>query len=427
MATASRRSPRRRASPGRKGGLCHVCKKSHPVWWNSDKQGWFLSLRKEDGKGYRKLRLAREHDEAIAAWHKLEAGVPTADFEPVPSSAINTTAMAPGETMLVGQLVNLFLDNIQAKVSAKRFKISKTYLLDLCRFMGADSIGSLRVGGVARVEKWLDAHEGWQGCRRSVISRVKQVFLWGEKQGYFASSPIKSLARPRDNTRVALFNPAQVAAILANADETFALAFRCLLATGCRPDEFCSVTADDVRTDQDGELYWWVEHKNQRYTGSRRRIYLTDEMQKITRQRMKSHPSGKLFRNELGTPWAANYLNKVFRTVCESPACVKLGLDKHTTNKRKTDERIAEKSKMKGKKKANFRKYDFVLYTARHTFAHRLLTGYHRGADGQPIILGYSEIAEFMGNSAREVERTYGKLAKATTVLSKRLKGVALG
>jgi len=315
----------------------------------------------------------------------------------------------------VGELVNLFLDNLQRKVSAKRYNITKTYLLDLCEYMGADTIAKVKKGGVARVENWLHSHDGWDGCKRSVVSRVKQVFKWGEDQGYFPSSPIKALKRPKDNTRIALLTTAQAEAILANSNKAFALAFKVLLATGCRPEEFCSVTAADCRTDEHGELYWWVEHKNEKYTRERRRIYLTEEMQAITRQQMKRNPSGAIFRNRVGSKWTPEYLNVIFRKVTAKPACVALGLGMHTLGKRRVNGKLVA-----------FRKFEFVIYVTRHTFAHRLLTGYYKDAMDKPIILGSDEVAEYMGNSAREVQRTYGKLAKATKVLAKRLKGLAL-
>ena len=408
---------RRKGTGGRRGGVCHVCKKQHAVWWNEEKQAWYLSFPKDDGS-YGKKLLSRDHDEALRKWHRIEAGVDP-DLVPVDSSS---EGQAPvGEGMRVGELVNLFLDNVKRKISAERFSITKNYLHDLCQSMGKATIAQLRIGGVARVERWLDDHENWRGCRRSVVSRVHQVFKWGADQGFYASSPIKALKRPRDNTRIALFTSEQVDAILANSDKAFALAFRCLLATGCRPEEFASVTADDVRKDADGEIYWWVQHKNQKYTGERRRIYLTDEVTRVTQEQLVRHPKGSLFRSKSGRPWSANYLHNTFREVTATEGCQKLGLDKHICLKRK-----AVRMKKADKKDTVVRQYEYVLYTARHTFAHRLLTGYYRDSSGAPIRLGYAQVAIYMGNSAAEVEKTYGKLARATTELSRLLKPAAL-
>lgn len=415
MAADPKRS--KKASRGRRGGVCHVCKKQHAVWWNEEKQAWFLSYPK-DGGGYGKKQLSKDHDEALRKWHKIEAGV---DPDLIPVISAYEGPVAAGEAMRVGELVNLFLENIKPKITAERFSITKHYLHDLCQSMGKATIAQLRVGGIARVERWLNEHQNWRGCLRSVVSRVHQVFKWGADQGFYASSPIKALKRPRDNTRIALFTPEHVDAILANSDEAFALAFKCLLATGCRPDEFASLTAEEVRKDTGGDLYWWVEHKNQKYTRERRRIYLTEEMQRITEKQLQLHPKGSLFRSKSGRAWTANYLHNTFRKVTATEGCLKLGLDKHTCLKRK-----AVRTATSDKKEAEVRQYEYVLYTARHTFAHRLLTGFYRNALGTPIRLGYAQVAVYMGNSAAEVEKTYGKLARATTELSQLLKGAAL-
>lgn len=143
-------------------------------------------------------------------------------------------------------------------------------------------------------------------------------------------------------------------------------------------------------------------------------VFLTDEMQRITNEQMKRYPTGKLFRNASGTAWTPEYLNMLFRRICQTPDCVALNLNNSTMLKRRAKDKIKE-----------FRQFEYVIYVTRHTFAHRLLTGFYKDHAGNPLILGYSEVAEYMGNSAREVEKTYGKLARATTVLAKRIKGAS--
>ena len=104
----------------------------------------------------------------------------------------------------------------------------------------------MRKGGIAKVEEWIADHTGWDSpsTRRGVVSRVKQLFKWGVDQGLIASSPIQALKRESDNVRVALFTQEQVAAILENSPPEFAQAFKVLLMTGMRPDEFCRMKPD---------------------------------------------------------------------------------------------------------------------------------------------------------------------------------------
>lgn len=84
--------------------------------------------------------------------------------------------------------------------------------------------------------------------------------------------------RVRGKSRVTLLSAEQEATLLKNADPRgvfpqVALAFRVLLATGVRPEEFCNVTAAGVRRDSSGDrdLFWWITHKNIKNSGSSRR------------------------------------------------------------------------------------------------------------------------------------------------------------
>lgn len=419
--TPARRS--RKPKLGRRHKPCHVCGKYHAPWFVSAKRLWVLSLPRDDGKpGYRQQGLSKNHDEALTKWHQLEAGVSVVVAKATktkPTTAHLGTGEHNGENMKVGQLVNLFLDDFdpenkpQPKISPERFRLGKGYLDDFCSCMGNDTVGQLRIGGVSRVEKWLDSHSGWDGCRRSVVSRVKQVFQWGVNQGYIASSPIKGLKRPKDNKRIHYFTREQVNAILANSNPHFQQAFKVLLLTGCRPEELTSLTRDKVHQTPDGEVFWLVEHKNQKHTGKPRRVTLTAEVQKITLQQIAKFPKGNVFRSgDRDRSMSPEYLNKCLRNVTQTKPCRKLGLNDFQIKRRSNG--------------TKWRKFKYVAYCARHTFAVRLLTGFYSDEEGNPIYRDYPEIAALMGNSAKEVEETYGHLRDETKFLSSRLKGIKL-
>ena len=282
MSTASRSRLGRRHKP------CSICKKTHAPWWNSEKGRWYLSLPVTGTPGkWRKVSLGDDHDKAIERWHRIEAGLESTDPLAMPT--------ATTDTVLVGELINLFLDSKSAAPSPKRYKITKRFLQEFARSFGAMPVAALRVGGIEKIERWLDAHKNWNGCRPDVVGRIRRLFNWSAQQGYIPSSPVAGLKKPRYNVRVSTFSPEQIEAILAEANDFFARGFRMLLLTGCRPDEICSLTDSDVHEDSSG-LYLLVNHKNQRHTGKPRRVFLVPEAAQIIREQQAKY-KGRLFRS----------------------------------------------------------------------------------------------------------------------------------
>jgi integrase len=386
---------------GRRHKPCSICKKSHPVWWNSAKGRWFLSIEKTGG-GYRQVNLGDDHDKALEKWHRIEAGID--DAQPATPFGPSGT----GDAVLIGELAEAFLINIEPKISPKRFSITKRYILEFMKAFGGDPVAKLRIGGVAKIEAWLQSRTTW-GSKGDAVSRIKQLFNWSVEQNYLSKSPVAALARPEWGKRFSWFTPEQVAAILANSNEHFARGFRMLLLTGCRPDEICTLTAANFF---DGERpYLLVKHKNQKHTGKPRKVLLVPEAAEIVREQVAKYPTGRLFRSgnkaRGGERQAITdeYFNQAMRDICRKPQCAALGLDEY--------EIVAGK-----------RRYTFVPYTARHTFAVRYLTGFYKDKDGRPIVLTYGELAELMGNSAEMVEKVYGHLGQQADFLSDRMNGL---
>jgi len=395
---------------------CPYCDKAHPVWWNRAKyrDGWYLTVPDETkANGQRQVCLARGwegHDEAIQAWHLSEAGE---------RSSTSPNGDQDGESMLVGDLVNLLLENLDPsmsgrrykRISDKRFKNTKSYLSDFTKHFGNDTVAQMRKGGVARVEKWLAKHVNWQSPStiRSVISRVKQPFNFGVEQNYILSNPIKGLKRPKDAVRLAIFTEEQAEAILAVADDDFAKMFTFLLLTGCRPSEAYGITARDVRSNgAENDLHIMVHHKNEKHTGEKRRVYLLfSELKAIVREAVAKRPSGPLFTTNRGRAWSEATFNNRLRKIAATDKCKRLGLDRHSTATRSGGKTV--------------RSYEYVPYVCRHTFAFRLLSGFYKDHEGRPIKKNYGEVAIYIGDSAKTVEDVYGKLAKATEMLGEEI------
>ncbi|HUY88976.1 MAG TPA: hypothetical protein VMV10_09600 [Pirellulales bacterium] len=434
MAKKSTRGAGRR----KHGAKCLCCGKRHEdgaPWWNQGKSCWSITT----GKGRSQLLVkARDvydreaHDLAMQRWKDRKDG-----------SQQPSRAPADGENLTVTELCDHYLDHLESNAKLTTYEDCLALFKDLCGEIGELTVADLRHGGVKRIKQWAKGHAGWGNSTLGIVySRVKSVFNFAansddneEAMDLIASSPIRKLNtgknRMRAKARESFFTPEQEAAILTIAEASkrcpqFAIAFKMLIATGCRPEEFCTVTADDVHTDEQGNLYWFVEHKNKKHTGIRRRVYmLTAEAEQITRQQVELYPTGALFRNGWNLPWTRTNLLNQLRRITKLPECQALGLNEHVvTNPNAIQEVKRKNSLIKSEVKRlpvpkERREYKYVVYTTRHTFGYRWANGVY-GRE-----LSYQRIADLMGNSAKEVERTYGHASQGTPGLVKALKSAA--
>jgi integrase len=317
--------------------------------------------------------------------------------------------------MLVGDLFHRHLEELHARVglsppngiSAGHYRDAARVLNDLATDptygIGGWTVKQLRTGGVERVGLLLGNRPNWgPATKRGYVSMIITAFRNQAK--FIGSNPMEGLERPAAKPRDHFYTAEQVAAIIENANsEEFALFFNFLLHSGCRPSELCTLTAGDVQR-KDGKLRLFLHHKNEKKTGGKRYVYLKHTwMQETIADLMQRRPKGPLFLNHIHCPWQENSLNAALRkTIRESEKCQALGLDDH-------DARF----QIKRGKKEDFRVHHYVIYSARHTFAFRWLTGFFKDQKGNPIVLSLHEVAELMGNSAMMVEKVYGHIAKS--------------
>lgn len=95
-------------------------------------------------------------------------------------------------------------------------------------------------------------------------------------------------------------------------------------------------------------------------------IYVAEEIAQAVRQQIKIYPTGKLFRDDRGTPWTVISLGRTFRQLRDRLRKAGVEIDDHD-----------------------------VMYTARHTFAKRMLMGYW----GKQVSL--EVLAGLMGNTPK--------------------------
>ncbi len=251
---------------------------------------------------------------------------------------------------------------------------ASAWLNDLCEYCGALPVGELKKG---HVTTWLERHATWRSpaTRRSVVAIVLAAFNYAEEQ-YGVPSPLKGLKKPAAQPRLHSLSQKDEEALYAATEERFRDFLTAAIRTGLRPFcELAKLTADDVEENDRG-IMWRVYSSKTKKT---RKIPVRQEVAQLTRKLLKTAPRGSglpLFRNTKGKPWKPT--TGVVRFLALKK---KLGWDQDST-----------KSK-------------YSCYTCRHTFAHRMLSGYWNGGAGCSI----ETLAELMGDTPKVVFDHYGR------------------
>ncbi|HWB00218.1 MAG TPA: tyrosine-type recombinase/integrase [Pirellulales bacterium] len=211
--------------------------------------------------------------------------------------------------------------------------------------------------------------------RRNVIATILSAFKYAADE-HGVRNPLHGLKKPPPRPRLQSFSPEDEQALFAATDEAYRNFLFAAIHTGLRPFcELAKLTADHVEQTPRGML-WRVYSTKTKKT---RKIPVRAEVATLVRKLMRSAPRGSgktLFRNCQGKPWT----------------------------------KPAGKSRMFELKKrlgwnADPTRRSFSTYTCRHTFAHRMLSGYWNNGTGCSIEV----LAELMGNTPKVAYDHYGK------------------
>lgn len=248
------------------------------------------------------------------------------------------------------------------------------FLNDLCQYCGALPVGELKK---SQVQTWLESHPTWRSpaTHRSVIAIVLAAFNQGAET-YGIRNPLVGLKKPPANPRLQSLSREDEDTLYTACDEPLRQFLFALIHTGLRPFcELARLTADDIEENGRGMLWRVYATKTQKT----RKIPVRPEVAELTRQLMKAAPRGSgvpLFRNSRGKPWQR--MTGVVRFLVLKK---KLGWDQDPVKKK------------------------FSCYSCRHTFAHRMLSGYWNGGVGCSI----ETLAELIGDTPKVAFDHYGK------------------
>ncbi len=227
------------------------------------------------------------------------------------------------------------------------------------------------------VDQWLQAHSaGWKSSatKRTHIKALITALNYGVKAGMIPLNPIRRYSVPKMKGRITYITPEQEAALCEAAHPALAMAIKVLIRSGMRPGvEFAAVCARHVK--DHGERLEIRFPKEETKTKKRERVILVTDaaVLAIIRKQVSENPSGPIFKTPRDTPWIADNLSKRFRDVRDKLAKAGMEFDK-----------------------------DCVLYSTRHSYAKRILSGHW---NSKPTNI--ETLARLMGNTPQICREHY--------------------
>lgn len=295
------------------------------------------------------------------------------------SGDLNASNPVAKQDWIVARVCSEYLQHCERSVASGAMSKSHhyqsvAYLNDLCEYCGALKVAELKKSDV---QTWIANHAGWRSLatHRSVIAIVLAAFNRAEAM-HDVPSPLKGLKKPPSQPRLFSLSPQDEKTLYEATDDAFRNFLLAAIHTGLRPFcELAKVTADHVEVTDRG-MMWRVYSSKTKKT---RKIPVHREVAKLTTRLMATatRGSGKpLFRNSQDKPWTDTAGVVRFLALKR-----KLGWDGDPV-----------KSK-------------YSCYTCRHTFAHRMLSGYWNDGVGCTI----ETLAELMGDTPKVAFDHYGK------------------
>lgn len=308
------------------------------LWFRKQNAHWYTKL---NGK---QLKLSEDKAEARKLLHKL-----LADDRPV-----------SGVRVPVRRLLDTYLVKTAPEKSESRVKVQTTYFKKFCESFGHRTAESLKP---FEVNDWLDNLTVSASTKALALSMLKAGFSWGEREGYFAASPLKAVKKRKMERRKRVLTEGEVTAFLAACKPYWRDYFLVLSLTGMRPiSEAASITAADL--DHARRRAILHKHKNAK-SGKPRVIYFEPEAWRVVKRYAEERPAGAIFRTGVGSP----------------------------VTSRATKDYIASACRRAGVKR-------FQCYVLRHTFLNHAL------GRGVPIEV----LAQLSGNSPHVIRTNYASL-----------------
>ena len=363
---------RKRGRPGRP----KTRRQSHGSAWHwKQTDGWYYTLPgtkrrvplvDEDGQ---RIRGPDNRDQARLALARVK----------LTEAGERPAAPTPAADWLVARVCSEYLQYCDrgvtaGNISADHRNAARHYLNDLCKYCGGLPVTQMKK---AHVRTWVDGKTGWKSpaTERTVLTIVIAAFNYSQ-DNHDIPSPLKGLKKPASKPRLHSLPAADEETLLAAVDPPFRDFLFAALHTGLRTFcELARLTAEDVEETARG-MMWRVYASK---TDKTRKIPVRPEVAELTRRLLATAPPGSgkpLFRTKTGKGWSKVHGVHRFCAVRKQ-----LGWDKDPVRRR------------------------YSCYSCRHTFAHRMLSGYWNGGAGCSV----ETLAELIGDTPKVAFDHYGR------------------
>lgn len=355
-------------------------RKRGSAWYWRQTDSWYytsagsrqrVGLFDENGKRIRGEGSKQTADLALARI-RVAAGVK-------PVVAVAPIVLDASQPWLVAKVCSTYLQHCQDRAAAGA--MSPVYLRSVVQYLNmlASYCGALPVADLKRghISSWIESQVTWRSAvtRRNAIGIILAAFNLAERE-HGVRNPLKGLKKPPSQPRLISFSAADEQAIYDVTDEAHRNFLFAAIHTGLRPFcELAKLTAEDVEEAPRGML-WRVYSSKTKKT---RKIPVRPEVAALTRKLIAVAPRGSglpLFVNSRGNRWSKWTVVMRFVALREQ-----LGWNDDPTRRR------------------------YSTYSCRHTFAHRMLSGYWNGGAGCSI----ETLAELIGDTPKVAFDHYGR------------------
>jgi len=249
---------------------------------------WYVEINRQQ------VNLGPDREAAFRQYHQLMMQ---------PTERVVTTEMLPG-------IVDAFLEWVHKNRAADTYEWYRYRLQRLVLKYPDMKVQLLRP---YHIEQWVDEFVLAQTTRRNYFRSITACLRWALKQGYIDKNPLAAIAVPSAERRDVYLTQEEFEWLLTFVpDPASAELMEMTYLTGCRPQELLRATVEHVDLPNARWVFPQAEAKGK---AAPRIIYLPARALEITRQRMESVSSGRLFRNSRGRPWTPDAMNCVFDRV----------------------------------------------------------------------------------------------------------------